>query len=497
MNAIADVFSAKRYSQFGEDGVLAWLFHGRKNGFYVDIGCHHPFRFSNTAMLHTELGWTGINIDVDERAIALFDRYRPNDINLTMGVAGEAGRRMVTIFEEGAINSFDATAASHPAWEGISRHQKEVEVQPLRGILHMLMPRNKTITLLNIDAEGLDLEILISNDWTLYRPEVILVEVEGFGGETKTHQYLTSQNYELISHVALTSIYRSKIAASMTDEEVVWLYRCLLDREPESPEAIAWFKSENKTFEQGQAYLRRSDEFKAKNSNTRQLQYYIPQQAKDFKKSKKKLALATIVKNEEKYIENMVRSCAPLLDYVVLVDTGSIDQTVEIAKRTLQDLGIRHAVDKIAFEDFSRARNAALRRVPADIDWILMLDADEELVQEDLKLFCELLEADDSIDGWQLPRMNFADSQKRKPLIPYPDFQLRLFRNKSKEPVEFVGKVHETPINVRNWGRPAVSECEHGNAGGPHIHHLGYMNITHENWQKKHNLYTSLASDYT
>ena len=50
------------YSQEGEDMVLARYLEGQKNGFYVDVGAHHPFRFSNTYHFYLK-GWHGVNID--------------------------------------------------------------------------------------------------------------------------------------------------------------------------------------------------------------------------------------------------------------------------------------------------------------------------------------------------------------------------------------------------------------------------------------------------
>jgi hypothetical protein len=54
-------------------------------GFYIDVGAHHPFRYSNTHMLYRR-GWRGINIDPIPGAKIAFDRFRPGDINLEMGV---------------------------------------------------------------------------------------------------------------------------------------------------------------------------------------------------------------------------------------------------------------------------------------------------------------------------------------------------------------------------------------------------------------------------
>jgi hypothetical protein len=50
------------YSQEGEDMVLYRTFETVKEGFYVDVGAHHPDRFSNTYKFYKQ-GWRGINID--------------------------------------------------------------------------------------------------------------------------------------------------------------------------------------------------------------------------------------------------------------------------------------------------------------------------------------------------------------------------------------------------------------------------------------------------
>ena len=73
-------FSKKTYSQFGEDIIIKKYF---KNfiGKYVDIGCYHPIKYSNTALLYKK-GWTGINIDLNKTTIDLFNFTRLRDKNI-------------------------------------------------------------------------------------------------------------------------------------------------------------------------------------------------------------------------------------------------------------------------------------------------------------------------------------------------------------------------------------------------------------------------------
>src|SRR5436309_16100262 len=76
------------YSQEGEDLVLRRIFETQAKGIYVDVGAHHPFRFSNTCLLHKR-GWRGINIDAMPGSMTLFERFRPLDVNLELGVGVE------------------------------------------------------------------------------------------------------------------------------------------------------------------------------------------------------------------------------------------------------------------------------------------------------------------------------------------------------------------------------------------------------------------------
>ena len=70
-----------QYSQWGEDQFISDYFREKQNGVYLDIGCFHPFMYSNTCLLHRK-GWQGINIDINPTSIDLFNIARPKDTNL-------------------------------------------------------------------------------------------------------------------------------------------------------------------------------------------------------------------------------------------------------------------------------------------------------------------------------------------------------------------------------------------------------------------------------
>ncbi|MBL8350023.1 MAG: FkbM family methyltransferase [Burkholderiaceae bacterium] len=174
-------YAGRSYSQEGEDLVLQRLFESSPAGVFVDVGAHHPFRFSNTFLLYRR-GWRGINIDARPDAMAAFHRHRPRDVSLELGVSAEPGRLQFSVFEEPALNTFDPALAQQRRDAGWPMQgTRWVECQPLAAILDRELPTLgvQDIDLLSVDVEGLDLEVLRSNEWSRYRPLAVVAEVLG------------------------------------------------------------------------------------------------------------------------------------------------------------------------------------------------------------------------------------------------------------------------------------------------------------------------------
>ena len=189
------------------------------------------------------------------------------------------------------------------------------------------------------------------------------------------------------------------------------------------------------------------------------------------KKKHRTVALAAIVKNEQDEISSMIKSCCSLVDYVLVLDTGSTDKTIDIAQKTLEQMLIPHSIHCTTFVDFSHARNMAISLVPEGIDWLLMLDADEHLTPHDVKCLIDLVETTDAV-SIILPRYNLLDTSNHPHLGRYPDRQARFFRISTGKKPYYVNAVHEAlivegtsifpPLNTSAFG---------GDYGGPHIHH--------------------------
>lgn len=200
------------YAQEGEDLVLNRLFEGQRHGFYVDVGAHHPFRFSNTYLL-SRRGWRGINVDPNPEAMRLFGRWRRRDVNLTVGIAEEVGSLRYFQFNEPALNTFDEKLARQREVRDGYRliASTLIPVRPLWHVLEQHLPEGQAIDVLSVDAEGFDLNVIRSNDWDRFRPYCLLVETlqsSLISLETNaTHQYVSALGYGLFSKAVNTFIY--------------------------------------------------------------------------------------------------------------------------------------------------------------------------------------------------------------------------------------------------------------------------------------------------
>jgi len=203
------------FSQEGEDLVLNRLFAGSTSGFYVDVGAHHPRRYSNTAFFYAR-GWRGINIDPLPDCMKAFKRERPRDINLECGVSDTPGTLTYYMFASPELNGFSPTTvlpeSTRRQYSPVS--SKTISVDTLANILRQHLNPGIAISFFSIDVEGYDLQVLKSNDWEAFRPDCVLVEDHGFCIDNPaicpSYQFLTSLDYELIAKTPATLIFRTQ-----------------------------------------------------------------------------------------------------------------------------------------------------------------------------------------------------------------------------------------------------------------------------------------------
>lgn len=206
-------FKNNSYSQEGEDLVLQRIFSEKKTGFYIDIGAHHPKRFSNTYFFYKK-GWRGINIEPKPGSKNTFDKIRPRDINIEAAISAHVEKLTYYMFSEPALNTFLQEKANILTHNNISVLIRKLEIQTttLKQILDKYLPDITPIDFLSIDTEGLDFDVLKSNDWDKYKPRIILAEDKDFTiespQESDIYKYLSERGYRLISKTFKTLIFQ-------------------------------------------------------------------------------------------------------------------------------------------------------------------------------------------------------------------------------------------------------------------------------------------------
>lgn len=145
-----------------------------------------------------------------------------------------------------------------------------------------------------------------------------------------------------------------------------------------------------------------------------------------------KLSLCMIVKNESAVIRRCLESIRDIVYEIIVVDTGSSDDTIPIC--------LEFGASVLTYEwndDFSAARNYGLEHATGD--WILWLDADESVDVDDAKMLCPALQSDEA-DFFTLRLINFygeTENLEESFVISH----LRLFRNHIG--VHYENRIHE------------------------------------------------------
>ncbi|MBP7496979.1 MAG: FkbM family methyltransferase [Bacteroidales bacterium] len=197
------------HSQIGEDILLNRIFEKKiKNGemgFFVDVGAYHPYHLSNTYFFYKN-GWRGINIEPRPGSAKFFNKERPRDINLELAISDKKETLKYYMFKSkySIVNTFCIEDTEEVNLNVRKYNRKVIEIQtyPLSEVLDKYLPSGQEIDFLSIDVEGLDFNVLRSNNWKKYRPKILLVELYAKNiDEIKNHQiylYLANLNYKFL-----------------------------------------------------------------------------------------------------------------------------------------------------------------------------------------------------------------------------------------------------------------------------------------------------------
>lgn len=166
------------------------------------------------------------------------------------------------------------------------------------------------------------------------------------------------------------------------------------------------------------------------------------------------ISLCMIVKNEEKYIAQCLNSVKDIVDEIIIVDTGSTDNTIDLAK-PFQPKVFQYQWDN----NFGKARNYALEH--AHGDWILVLDADEKIYSEDIPKLMDVV-ANTKANEIAFKFHNYTEEDSEENYNTHVG--VRLFKNHC---FQYEGAIHEQliPVNQKIVHNPHVTEIRVGHYG--------------------------------
>lgn len=194
------------FSKSAEDLQISKLLKDTINGIYVDVGCWHPKRFSNSYYFYLR-NWKTYAIDPNPELQILFKKYRSGDIFINEGISIKSDELNYYMLPANlsSMNSFDLSFLEKHNLDSKISLVKKVRTRPLNEILNDFAI--KSIDVLDIDVEGMDFEILKSIDLNKYQPKLILFESDVYLNDyinTEIDSYLQNFGYFLIAKTCQT-----------------------------------------------------------------------------------------------------------------------------------------------------------------------------------------------------------------------------------------------------------------------------------------------------
>lgn len=192
------------FGEFAEDVFINRLLKNVDKGFYVDVGCYHPFKGSLTAKLY-EKNWHGINIDISKTSIDLFKIVRKKDINLNLAISNFDGETYY--YENSPINQQNSLIQKHE-----DQQKKKIKCLKLNSVL--IKYNISSFEYLNIDVEGGELDVIKGIDLKKFTPILVTIENNDLLPEdyynNDVYKILKNNDYIFINKIGVTNFFMYK-----------------------------------------------------------------------------------------------------------------------------------------------------------------------------------------------------------------------------------------------------------------------------------------------
>lgn len=190
------------YSAAGEDVVMHTILAHKnpKDIFYIDIGAHHPV-FGNNTYLFYRKGGRGVLVEPNDEYCKKIKKYRPRDSALAVGVGAKEGMVDFHAFKRTTRSTFSHEQAL--AWEHESGEVSVSEKKKIITLNTIIRDHCKGVApdIVSIDAEGLDMEIISSFNWSV-KPKIFCIE-----SADQIQSFLEEKGYELKAKIFYNSIF--------------------------------------------------------------------------------------------------------------------------------------------------------------------------------------------------------------------------------------------------------------------------------------------------
>lgn len=205
------------YAQNMEDVHLARIFAGQDEGFYVDVGGAHPVA-DNVSLLAYAGGWRGVIVEPQHELHRLYAAIRPRDIALDCLIGlvdGEAD-----FHEVDRLHGFSTMVEDNARGAASFGAGYRTVRRPIRRLASILAEHAPPgIDWLKVDVEGAEADVLGGNDWSRFRPRVVLVEAITPGTMAPSHEgwepILLAAGYRFVFFDGLNRFYLAEEARDL------------------------------------------------------------------------------------------------------------------------------------------------------------------------------------------------------------------------------------------------------------------------------------------